>query len=189
MNIRGTTALLFAPVIFLILLQNQAYADVSEYDLKAVYLERFTRFVEWPAGSSIDDPANPFIICVVGKNEFGSRIEQISDTLKIRNKKIAVRYISHLNEIDECHLLFISGKTKQSLSDILAYTKDKPILTVSDTAGYGEQGVYINYFFENKRLRFEINQSAVQESKLKMSHMLLQRARILNPTRDTNENS
>lgn len=181
---KAKSTILISPLIYLILSLNPAYAEISEYDLKAVFLERFTRFVEWPADSNINDPTKPFILGVVGKNQFGSRIEEISDTLRIRDKRVVVRYISQMGQIDGCHLLFISGKTRLKVTDIVNFTKDKPILMVSDTKGYANKGVYINYFFEKDKLRFEINQTAVTQSKLKMSSMLLQRARILNPIKD-----
>lgn len=178
--IRADIASFLTPLVFLVLAQNLVWAQVPEYDLKAVYLERFTRFVEWPAESDITDSTKPFTIGVIGKNPLGSIIEQIFASRKIRNKKIAVRYISKMHEIDKCHLLFISEDTRRKVSDIVAYTKDKPILTVSDTKGYAENGVLINFYIEEGRLRFEINQSAVKQSRLKVSYMLMQHARILN---------
>lgn len=170
------------PLVFLIFAQRLAGAEVPEYDLKALYLERFTRFVEWPVESSITDATKPFVIGVIGKNPFGSSIDQIYAALKIRNKRIVVQHISHMKEIDACHILFISENTRQKLYEIVDYTKDKPILTVGDTKGYAQKGVFINFYIEMGRLRFEINQSAVIQSRLEISYMLLQHARILNPT-------
>lgn len=171
------------PLVFLALQPAPAWADVPEYDLKAVYLERFTRFVEWPKESSMDDANKPFVVGVIGKNPFGSRIKEIFTKLKIKKKNIDVRYVSRMEDIDGCHLLFITGKTKQKLFEIVDYTKDKPILTVSDTNGYAKKGVYINFYIENKKLRFEINQTAVMQSRLRVSYMLMQHARILNPVK------
>lgn len=184
MKNRVNSFILISSFLFLILSLNLAFAEISEYDLKAAFLERFTRFVEWPAGSDIDDPTKPFVIGVFGQNQLGPKIEEISDTLRIKGKRIIVRYISHMDQIVGCHLLFISGKTRKNVTDIVNFTKDKPILMVSDTKGYANKGVYINYYFEKDKLRFEINQTAVTQSKLKMSSMLLQRARILYPIKE-----
>lgn len=178
-SIIGCIALLLLHVFA----KGLVWAQMEEYDLKALFLERFSRFVDWPAESGISDPSTPFVIGVIGKSSVGSRIEEIYTTLKIKKKNIVVLNISSTDEIDACHLLFISGSTEQNLLEIIAYTKDKPILTVSDTKGYAEKGVYINFYVEKGRLRFEINESAVKESRLKMSYMLMQHARIIKPVK------
>lgn len=180
---RTITYRLITFTTLILLLCRSVQADVPEYDLKALFIERFTRFVEWPAESNITDTTKPFIVGVIGKNPFGSSIKEIYSSLRIQDKRISVRHISRLHEIDQCYLLFISENTEQNLSDILIYTKDKPILTVSDTEGYAQKGVYINFYVEKGRLRFEINQSAVRESKLKISYMLMQHAKIINRTK------
>lgn len=184
---RKFSAITFCLLAFstlILFLSGPVRADVPEYDLKALFIERFTRFVEWPAESSITDTTKPFVVGVIGKNPFGTGIEKIYSALRIQNKKITIRYISRLQEIDQCYLLFISDETHQNLSQILNYTKDKPILTISDTEGYAQKGVYINFYIEKGKLRFEINQSAVKQSKLKVSYMLMQHAKIINPAKE-----
>lgn len=78
-------------------------------------------------------------------------------------------------------LLFVSGDLRQELFEIVDYTKDKPVLTVRDREGFEEEGIHINFYIEKEKIRFEINESAVRRSRLRMSHMLLQQAKILNP--------
>ena len=51
------------------LLAGASAAQVPEYALKAEFLERFTRFVDWPGEH---DPRSPFVIGVYGSNPFGS---------------------------------------------------------------------------------------------------------------------
>ena len=173
------TACLIALLIFLTLPLKPVCAQLSEYILKAVFLERFARFIEWPEESELTDYSKPFIIAIIGEDPFGPDLEKIYSTQKIRNKRVEIRYISHANAIDECHMLFISRDQKRDLSEIIAKTRDKPILTVADTKGFADNGVYINFYLEKTMLRFEINASAVKKSKLRMSYMLLQQARIV----------
>ena len=155
------------------------FAQPVEYTLKAAFLERFTRFVDWPVESGIADTSNSFVLGVIGKNPFGAILERVYSTQKIKNKKVKILHISNPNEIHGCNLLFISESKKKELDKILSLTKNKPILTVSDTKGFAKEGVLINFYLAGNKVRFEINESAVRTSGLSMSYLLLKSARII----------
>lgn len=158
-------------------------SQADEYTVKAVMLERFARFVEWPEILNVSDTTQPFIVGIIGENPFGSKPENIYSEQKIKNKKVSVRYISGVDEIGNCNLLFISGSEKTNLSRILSFTKNKPILTVSDTEGFAKAGVLINLFLNENKVNFEINEAAVRESGLSMSYLLLKAGKIVTPAR------
>lgn len=161
-----------------------AHAQPHEYIVKAEFIERFTRFTEWPDESQINDTSKSFILGVIGEeNHFAATLEEIFTTKKIRGKKVVVRRFSEPNEASQCDLLFIAEVTKRKLLKILSYTKNKPILTVSDSESFARSGVLINFVIRNNKIRFEINEKAVQESKLTISYLLLQAATIVNPVR------
>ena len=54
-----------------------ASVQQSEYMMKAVFLEHFTRFIEWPETCEVADPSYPFYVAVIGENPalFGFRFE------------------------------------------------------------------------------------------------------------------
>lgn len=158
-------------------------AQQSEYTIKAVFLEHFTRFIEWPESSGIADTSTPFVVVVIGENPFGSILEEIYAKQKMKNKKVEIRYILTPDEIDDCHILFISSSNKNILPEILSRTRNKPILTVSDTEGFAQMKVLINFYQSGNKIKFEINEKAVHESGLVMSYMLLNLAKIVNPVR------
>lgn len=161
-----------------------AVAQQSEYTIKAVFLEHFTRFVEWPESFEITDTSYPFYVAVIGENPFGSILDQVYADQKIKNREVEIQYISTLDEISDCHILFISSSNKKILPEILSRTRDKPILTVSDTNGFAENGVLINFYLDGNKIKFEINERAVHESGLVMSYRLLSLARIVNQVRE-----
>lgn len=160
------------------------FGQEQEYQtLKAVWLERFTRFIEWPDSSDVSDPSAPFIVAVIGENPFGPILGRAYAEQKIKNKKVEILYISTPDEIADCHLLFISSSGKNNLPEILSRTRNKPILTVGDTEGFAQKKVLINFYLSGKKVKFEINEKAVDESGLVMSYMLLGLARIVDPVR------
>ena len=171
---------LFLILLFTVFLQcKQVNAQASEYRLKAVFLERFTRFIEWPEKTSISDTSKPFVIKIIGKNPFGDVLETIYSKTKIKNKPVKIYYISSLEEIEDCQILFIAASMESSLQQILKYTNEKPILTISDHQGFGQRGVIINFFIENNKVRFEINEKSLNQSGLYMSYLLLNVATVL----------
>jgi len=155
----------------------------QEYQIKAVFLEQFTRFIEWPDSSTVSDTSAPFIVAVIGENPFGSILEKTYAKRKIKHKKVEIRTISTPDEIADCHLLFISSSNKKNLPEILSRTRNKPILTVGDTEGFAQEKVLINFYLSGKKVKFEINEKAVHDSGLVVSYMLLSLARIVNPVR------
>lgn len=155
-------------------------AQVPEYQLKAEFIERFTRFIEWPPDPSAADPGSPFVIALYGGNPFGPYLEDLTAGRAIGGRPIKVHEISSPEEIHGCHILFITGVARRSLGKILARTDSRPILTVGDTEGFAEKGVLINFYSFENRIGFEINDTAAKRSGLKFSSKLLRLARIVN---------
>ena len=180
-NVFKVTLSILGVWLLFILFPGAASSKEEEYKVKAVFLERFTRFVEWPEDADLDDPSMPFIICVIGNNPFKEILEQAYEKRTILGKPVKIHYISSLKDITPCHLLFVSSSMKPRLEEILSYTNDKPILTIGDTEGFAEKGIHINFYLRGESTRFSINETAVRNSPLKMDFRLLQYAKIVNP--------
>lgn len=172
---------IFIPIAMLVICTVlPAQTDMPEYGVKAAFLERFTRFVDWPEPATDDkNKSKFFVIAVIGKNPFNSILEQLYSNRKIKNKPVKIMYISEPEEIPDCHILFISESMKNKLGEILAVTGKKPILTVGDTKGFAEKKVHINLYVENEEFPFEINGKAVRESGLSMDYRLLEFAKVV----------
>lgn len=168
-------------IIFLSFLSIQGFSQASIYVLKAVYLEKFSRFITWPQESLIDNPDEPFIIAVIGETPLTENLKQIYEIQEIKNKRVIIKKIKHFNEIQGSHILFIAESEKKNIDQIIAITSQQPILTIGETKGFAEKGVLINFFEKDNKLRFEINETAVLKSPLQMSYYLLNSARIVEP--------
>ena len=157
----------------------------DEYTVKAVFLERFTRFIEWPPDRKVDDISKPFVIAVIGKNPFGSKLDNIYSKRKIRDKKVKIIYISRVNQIAGSHILFIPESEKKRLQSIISYSKEKHVLTIGDSNGFAEKGVLFNFYTASNQIKFEINEKAVRGSGLSINYLLLNVARIVEPAGDS----
>jgi hypothetical protein len=168
-------------VVTLICLNIRMFSQQTEVMVKAVALEKISMFIDWPIIPESNRRSSDFVITVLGQNIFGTTLEQLYRGKKIKNKKVTVNYLS-VNQIpDKCDILFVSKMRISDLKKVLAYTKEMPVLIVSDTEGFAEAGCFVNmYEFENK-LRFEINQKAMRDAGFKIDYRLLRVSKVLNP--------
>lgn len=152
-------------------------AQVPEFQLKAEFLERFTRFIEWPAPAGGSENTAPFIIAVVGRSPFGPHLQALAAGRRIKGRAVVVRENVAPEQAAECDLLFIPATERGRLRDILARTAGRPVLTVGDGEGFARSGVLINFADPGERIEFDINESAVRSSGLAVSARLLRLAR------------
>ena len=163
-------------VLLLLLSVGATPAQVEEYELKAEFVERFTRFIDWPP-SSLNDAR--FVIAVIGKDPFGPHLREIAKERRIKGKEVLVRNVEDPADLAGAHIVFISASEKPNLARILAVTANRPVLTIADSEGFGSSGVLINFYSADDKIRFEINESAVNRSGLRLSSRLLKLARIV----------
>lgn len=147
--------------------------------MKSAFLGKFARYIKWPEKAGMTDKTKPFVIGILGESPMGALIEKLYSGKKIMDKDVEIRYISTLRGIYGCHILFIPSSLEKILDRVITVTKDEPILTVGDTSGFAEQGVLINFYVVENKIRFEINEPAVRHASLKVDSLLLEVARIV----------
>ena len=162
--------------------------ETPEYQAKGVFIERVVRFIQWPEGSPVNDKSKPFIIGVIGENPFlvkqkgedapNDWLEEIyvHQERKIKSKRAEVRYISDIDGIRECNLLFVSKSEKKMLPEIVAAARESHVLTFSDVDGFAKKGIHINLILKSGNVKYEVNQSEISESGLKIKYQLLKYA-------------
>ena len=84
-------------------------------------------------------------------------------------------------------VISVSNPRRERTTPILASIIDVIFFTVSETKNYAKLGVIINFFISNNKVRFEINETAVQLSGLYMNFRLLNLAKIVNPVNIKNK--
>lgn len=160
---------------FFVILGRSFAADPhpQEYQVKAVFLLNFTKFVEWPTAESAAADA-PISICILGDDPFGHTLDQIVAGEVVNGRKLVVQRIQ-ASQPKSCEVLFVS----QSEKEIPKILEDLPsgVLTVGEGESFLRAGGMIAFVLENRRVRFDINQSAARNAKLKISSKLLSVAR------------
>lgn len=146
-------------------------ADSGEYNAKLAYVHRFTRFVKWPKEGLKNEK---FILGIAGKSPFGKTLEALVGSKTIKEKTIEVVEIEKKADIINMDLLFIPEKHSIELEDILAQTKNKNILTISEKKGYASKGTMINLKLQYGELKFEINKNVIDQEGFTVNSKLYQ---------------
>ena len=150
----------------------------AEYQIKAAFLYKFGRFVEWPPEAFSTEDA-PLRICVAGENPFGSDLEETVRGKAIAGHPVHAVVLRALNEARNCHLIFVSSRNASELKHILEATMRGGVLVVSEAPESAAQGAMINFVLEDERVRCEINDRAAVHTRLKISSKLLKLAKTV----------
>jgi YfiR/HmsC-like len=150
----------------------------TDYDVKAVYLYNFGRFVEWP-GKVDATQGGSFTVCVLGQDPFGPSLDTTLAGETIGGKTVVAKRISSAQESGNCQILFLSFTEASRLNKIITDLDKKAVLTVSDMPQFVKSGGMIQFVLEKNRIRFEVNLTATQRAGLTLSSELLKVATVV----------
>lgn len=150
----------------------------EEYQVKAVFLFNFTQFVEWPP-EAFTDPTAPFVIGILGRDPFGSALDDAVRGEKVNGRPLVVRRYSRLSELKPCQILFIDRSARGEAQKALAAVDRQRTLTVSDFAPGAERDVVIRFLTEDNKIRLRINVDSAREAGLTISSKLLRPSQVV----------
>lgn len=165
-------------------LSGNAQPPSREYQLKAVFLYNFTQFVEWPA-HSFSSAQEPMIIGILGKDPFGSSLEEAIAGETVNGHPLAVRRFNSPEEIGTCHILFVNISDAKKLAKIIAGLQKKNILTVSDAPDFLKQGGMVKFLNRNNKIKLQVNLEATKAVNLIISSKLLRLVEIFEPSQNS----
>ena len=160
-----------------LLRRNRSY----RIQVKALFLFNFSKYVDWPSEAFATANA-PIVIGVIGGSVEGKFLRELARTVQAKNvdgRSILVRQIQTLEDLDKCHVLFIRSSEKTRLGEILGGLKTRPVLTVSETDQFLEEGGVINFVKKEGKIRLEINLDAARQANLQISSKLLNVADVV----------
>jgi hypothetical protein len=168
-----------AAVLLLLLLlgvsrgfSDETPAPFTEYQVKALFLLNFTKYVDWPT-NTFAATNTPITIGVYGKNDFGDDLQTAVAGRCVNGRSIVIRQLDGTNDLAGCQILFISPSEENRQGEILALVKALPVLTVGETDQFLQQGGAIHFLKKESKVRLEINLEAARLANLKISSKLL----------------
>jgi hypothetical protein len=147
-------------------------------EVKAVFLINFLSFAEWPP-TKLGAPSGKFTIAVLGDPSFAALVESAAAGRVVSGRTITVHAIDTAEQAVTAHLLFIAPSQARRLPAVLRAVADATVLTVGDTDGFARDGVAINLYTFDNRVRIEVNSTAAARAGVKLSANLMRLARIV----------
>ncbi len=89
------------------------FSQTSESEVKAAYIERFTRFIEWPTTDKNEKNKTSFVITIIGRNTFGPSLDNLFNNVKIDNLPVALNYVDNYKKIEKSDIIFICNSEKR----------------------------------------------------------------------------
>lgn len=143
-----------------------------EYDVKAVFLYHFTRYLEWP----VPDEGTPFEIAVLGESAIVEPLQTIAATRTVGRRPIRVRAIDRVDALGRPHILFVARPAAGSLRELLKATRGTAILTVGEEEGLAAQGLAVNFVLRDGAVKFEVNEEVLREGGIRPGAQLMKLA-------------
>ena len=176
----------------LILLSSVRAQDASPslaIKVKAALLVEFARYTTWPAERLKGD--GPVVIGVIADDELAGVLAELvkREAPKVRGRAVEVRKLPRIDPADkddvkrftkqaaELHVLYMGEAGGQRPRDLLRLLGGIPVLTVSQTSRFAEDGGMIELSLPQKSYRFDINNRSVTQAGLNVSAKMLELAR------------
>lgn len=134
-----------------------------------MFILNFIKYIEWPSNNNTDE----IRIAVAGESEIKSALHSL---IKMKSaatgRKIKVIDLEENLEYVPCEILFIPSSSSGDLTVLQKNYSGKGVLIVSEGNKSGSKGAAINLINVDNKIRFEIFQSQVKSSGLKVSSRL-----------------
>ena len=148
-----------------------ARAQPTENAVKAAFLPKFARYVQWP-GTSHPAPHQTFVLCVIGRDPFGAQLDRAAASEAIDGRTVTVRRFDSADGASGCHLAFVRGPTAQDTARWLLALRSQPVLTITDSRNGSPRGI-IHFSVAAGRVRFFIDDAEAAAHGLTISSRLL----------------
>lgn len=145
-----------------------AQDDRPMHEVYSMMVFNFIKYVQWPD----HDKSGEFVIGVIGNGEMFNTLNAWYGGKAKGSKTFVVKKFNSAAEVSDCHVVFIDKTKSGEFESVKNKVSGKGTLVVTDKNGLGEKGSCINFRTVNDKLRFELNQQAIDASNLKVSGAL-----------------
>jgi hypothetical protein len=145
---------------------------LQEYQVKALFLLNFTKYVNWPP-TAFAASNSPITIGICGESKLIDALKSVVAGKTIGDRAISVRHIEDTADLSQCQILFIGDSAAPQMHDILEKAGGLPVLTVGEDDAFGRNGGIINFVLKNANVRLEIDLEAARKAGLTISSRLL----------------
>ncbi|OFX19271.1 MAG: hypothetical protein A2041_06350 [Bacteroidetes bacterium GWA2_31_9b] len=155
----------------LLLISFSTFAQLEK--VQAAFIYNFTKYLEWPAEYSSGD----FVIGVINSPEMLSKLNAMVAAGKlVGTQKIIIKSYSSINEVSNCHLVYLPSNLSGKLAELISIIKGKSTIIVTSGNGLAQIGSDFNFIILGDKQNFEINKTNIKSKNIVLSSKLEQLA-------------
>ena len=157
-------------------LTSGVYAqERDKHELHSMMIYNFLKYIQWPESAN----SGQFVIGVIGDDDVYSTLNAWYGDKERMGKTLRVKKLSSASEAKDCQLVYIGSAASNQFEAIHGFVSNSPTLIITDKNGLGEKGSGINFKIVNNRLKFELNEKALNAADLKVSSQLAAMAIVI----------
>lgn len=153
-------------------------ARISETQIKAAFIYNFTKFVEWPA-EAFAGKTDPIVIGILGESPLTAVLTTIVENRKVNGRSILVTNVKTAADIERLQMLFVGEEQDEPFAELRSLVAGDAILTIGESTAFAAEDGAIVFVRANGKLRFEINMTAAERARLKISAELQKLATVV----------
>ena len=155
---------------------NNIFA-LTDAQVKTAYVYNIAKFINWDK-ETFESEDSPLEICVVTKND------HIKDFDFLENKKVLghplkISYFKSSEEINSCHIIYMTGYTKTQIKKELKKIKNKNTLTIGDGYRFSEIGGMVELRLLNEKVKIHVNLEELKRGNCSISSNVLEISTIV----------
>jgi hypothetical protein len=152
-----------------LLISSSAFSqDRPVHEVYSMMVFNFTKYVQWPDHAATGE----FVIGVVGNADIYNTLNGWYGGKPRGTKTYIIKRFNSAAEVTDCHVLYIDKSKSADFDAVNDKMKGKGTLVITDKSGLGEKGSGINFKTVDNKLKFELNQKAIETANLKVSGAL-----------------
>lgn len=162
-------------ILLMVLPTAAAAMDADEAGLKAAFIAKIARFVEWPEGSFDSDSA-PIRVGVIGHTPFFNVLRDTLAEASAGGRSFELRHLGGLDEASGQHIVVLTETGRAELRSAARALRDMPVLSVGLDFEFAKEGGTIGIELYKGKIAFDANHAAARRSGLRISSRVLKLA-------------
>lgn len=144
------------------------------HEIYSMMMFNFTRYVQWPS-----EDEKEFVIGVVGNADVYKTLTTWYNGKARGSQTYVIKSFKSTAEVTDCAVVFVDHSSAAEFEAFKTKMKGKNTLVITAKNGYGEKGSGINFTTVDNKLKFELNQKAIEASNLKVAGTLTSMAILI----------
>jgi hypothetical protein len=161
----------------------EAQAPLGESQVKAMFVYNFLKFVEWPVDASVG-ATDPFVVLIIGEGATADATERFLESKTIGDRPVVVRRTQWDRSLAGARAAFVVEPDPKKLHRVLDAAAAAGVLTIGEGDDFTTRGGVIGLLVQDRKVRFDVDTSAAQSARLRVSSKLLALTRAVRSSTD-----